>query len=103
MGRIATEAAMILRGKNAPDFTPHILSGNSVRITNASKLLLSEKKQKEKTYTHYTGYPGGLRSETMGKVIQRKGHAEIVRRAILRMLPSNKLRDPMMKQLTIED
>lgn len=103
LGRIATEAATHLRGKNTPDFTPNLLSKNTVHITNASKLFLGEKKRTTKTYIHYTGHPGGLRTETMEEIIQKKGHGEVLRRAILRMLPKNTLRPKMMKQLTIEE
>jgi large subunit ribosomal protein L13 len=103
VGRIATEAAVHLRGKDEPSFVPHLLSGNTVRIINASKVSIDERKQMDKVYTRYTGYPGGLKTESLRHLAARRGYAEIIRKAIYGMLPSNRLRARMMKQLTITE
>ncbi len=101
LGRVATEAAIFLRGKNKATFQPHIPGDTIVTITNASKLAMTSKKMKEKKYTHYTGYPGGLRERSMEKIINDKGYEEVLRKAIYGMLPANKLRKIIMKNLII--
>ncbi len=103
MGRIATEAAMKLMGKNAPTYKPNVAPEVSVRIVNASKANISEKKKGEKTYERYSGYPGGLKSSTMEEVIAKKGYGEVFRMAVKGMLPKNKLQAVMMKNLTVEE
>jgi large subunit ribosomal protein L13 len=103
VGRVATEVAMILMGKNSPDFANNKVAPNKVTIENASKAKISPKKMKEVDYAKYSGYPGGLRFETMEKVIEKKGYAEIFKRAVYGMLPGNKLRSPRMKNLTITE
>lgn len=103
LGRVATEAATLLMGKNRPDFERHILSPTNVEIINVSHLELTQKKMKNEKYVRYTGYPGGLRSEPMDRVINKKGYGEIVRRAVYGMLPANKLRSRMMKNLVIKE
>lgn len=102
LGRVATEAAMILMGKNKPDYKPNVAPKVTVRIENASKLDISEKKQKGKIYTRYSNYPGGLKSETLDEVVAKKTEAEILKRAIHGMLPTNKLRKIMLSHLVIE-
>ncbi|MFQ5662062.1 MAG: uL13 family ribosomal protein, partial [Candidatus Paceibacteria bacterium] len=79
------------------------VSETEVKITNASKLEISEGKKQGKVYTHYTGYPGGLRETKMGKLIEKKGYGEVIKKAVYGMLPGNKLRSEMMKHLTIEE
>lgn len=101
LGRVASEAAAILRGKNSTSFAPNKAPEVKVTITNASKLRLPEKKQREKIYTRFTGYPSGLRKRTMSEMIEKKGHEEVVRRAVYGMLPANRLRPVMMKNLMI--
>lgn len=101
LGRIASEAAMILRGKNTPDYQPHIISGHKVKIINASLVDLAPVKM-EKEYKRYSGYPGGQKIEKRGKLINRKGYAEIFEKAVYGMLPANRHRKPLMKNLTIE-
>lgn len=103
IGRIASEAAGLLRGKHRPDFTPHKTFGLSVHIVNTQNMNIEESKLKNKFYTRYSGYPGGLKHESLENVIARKGYSEIVRRAIYGMLPNNKLRKKIMKQLVITD
>ncbi len=100
-GRVATEAAMALRGKNSPEFTPNIDGGDRVTIINASKLKFTGKKLVQKDYFHHTMHPGGLRRTPMKKVFE-KDPTEVLRHAIVGMLPKNRLRNEMMKRLTIK-
>lgn len=100
-GRVATRTAMILRGKHKPDFSPHIDSGDYVSVTNAVQIKFSGKKLVQKDYYHHTTHPGGLRRTPLKKVFE-KDPAEVLRRAVYGMLPKNKLRNNMMKRLTIK-
>lgn len=102
VGRIATEAAMMLRGKNKPTFEPHVDGGDFVTITNAAKVAFTGKKLAQKDYYHHTMYPGGLRRTPMKKVFD-EDPAEVIKRAVYGMLPKNKLRGEMMKRLTIKN
>jgi large subunit ribosomal protein L13 len=101
VGRIATHIAVLLRGKNKPDFTPHIDSGDFVTVINADKLKFTGKKLVQKDYFHHTMYPGGLRRTPMKKVFEGNP-GDVIRRAVYGMLPKNKLRDEMIKRLTIK-
>ncbi len=103
LGRIASDIAIKLMGKNQATFTRHNLSGNSVTVTNAAKLSVAAPKFREKTYIRYSGYPGGQKIETLEAVIAKKGYAEAVRIAVKGMLPDNKLKKGMMKQLTVTE
>jgi len=103
LGRVASEAASHLMGKNDPSFVRNAISGDKVEIINASKLDISEKKKDEKKYAQYSGYPGGLRFETLRKVIEKKGYEEVFIRAIKRMLPDNRLRKETLKNVTITE
>jgi large subunit ribosomal protein L13 len=100
-GRVAAEAAKILMGKTRPDYTPNIATDLKVVINNASKISLREKKAKTMSYATYSGYPGGLRFETVAHLAERKGYDEVMIRTIERMLPRNKLRAIRMKNLTV--
>ena len=102
LGRIATKAAAFLMGKNSTSFARNTTPDVEVKITNASKMDIPDNKKDEKIYKHYTGYPGGLREEKMGKIINKKGYGEVVKKAVYGMLPSNKLRPIRMKKLIIE-
>ena len=103
LGRLATEAAAILMNKNKTSFRKERIDGALVEIINASKLDISEKKKKEKKYKRYSGYPGGLKEETLDHLISSKGASEALREAISGMLPKNKLRAIMLKNLEIKD
>ncbi len=102
LGRVATEVAMALRGKNEPDFQPHILPNVQVTIDNASKVNLSDSQLKAE-YQRYSGYPGGLTSESREHLIDRKGYREVFEKAVYGMLPNNRLRAVMMKNLIINE
>ena len=102
LGNVATQAATYLLGKDKPDFAKHIAAPVTVTIINASKLDLSDKKKAE-IYQSYSGHPGGRSEETFEHLAKRLGYAEPIRRTIKGMLPTNKLRTPMMKNLVITE
>lgn len=101
LGRVASEAAMALRGKTDPNFLRHLASGARVEVSNASKMRLTQHKLKTKTYARYSGYPGGLKFPSLEQVIAKKGYGESLKLAIRGMLPRNKLRAKFMTKLTI--
>jgi len=103
LGRLASEIAVLLMGKNKVDFAKNQLADAKVNITNVSKLDITKKKMKQKEYQRYSGYPGGRKVENMEKVISDKGYTEILRKAVYGMLPGNKLRPLMMKNLIITE
>lgn len=103
LGRVASEAAHVLMGKHAPSFEKYLIAAVSVKIVNAGKLNISLGKASSKEYTRYSGYPGGLKKETLGRVVEKKGVKEVLRRAVYGMLPVNKLRAKRIKNLTIEE
>lgn len=103
LGRIASQAASVLMGKNRTDFARNTNPDVEVVISNTSKLSTTNKKMENKMYKNYSGYPGGLKETTMKKVVADKGMKEALRIAIKGMLPKNKLRDRMMKNLTITE
>lgn len=90
LGRVASKAAFIIRGKNKPIFTPHMDTGDNVIIVNASKVKLTGKKWDQKIYYRHTGYHGGIKSLTARELLQRKP-TELLRKAIYGMLPKNRL------------
>ncbi|HEY4493433.1 MAG TPA: 50S ribosomal protein L13 [Candidatus Paceibacterota bacterium] len=103
LGRVASEAAKLLAGKNLVSFARNKTPGTKVKVTNAKSLHIPEKKRLQKKYVRYTGYPGGLRNERLEEMIAKKGVAEPLREAIYGMLPSNKLRPRIMKNLSVEE
>lgn len=103
LGRIASQAALLLTGKNKADFQRHILPKSRVMIENASKMSLDPEKFSAKIYKRFSGYPGGLKHVTTEKIISKKGYGEILRIAIKRMVPSNRLRDKIMKNLSVKE
>ena len=103
LGRVASEAAKSLMGKTRPDYVPHVRSDVKVTVVNASKLHIREKKRVGKIYTTYSGYPGGLKRESLASLNGRKGKGEAVRRAVIRMLPRNTMRTPRMKNLIVTE
>jgi large subunit ribosomal protein L13 len=100
-GRVATEVAIFLMGKNRTDFSRNKIPDVEVEVTGASEMNLSAKKLKEKMYYRPSLYPGGLKIESQEQVVAKKGAQEVLRRAIYGMLPKNKLRPRMMKNLKI--
>lgn len=101
IGRVATEAAAALRGKNSPSFERHTIPTSKVEIINASKLSITDRKMKQKTYRTYSGHPGGLKEQTLEGMIAKKGHEEVLITAVTRMLARNSIRPIMLKNLKI--
>lgn len=102
LGKIATEAASVLLGKNSPTFMKNEVADVTVVIENASKMDIPEKK-KEEIYQSYSGFPGGRRTETLEHLGERLGYAEVLKRTIRGMLPKNKLRQPTLHNLKISE
>lgn len=100
LGRLATDLAKILMGKNKPAFVPYLDNGDFVVVTNASQVKVTGKKMNEKTYTRHSGYPGGLRVETFDKVLAKKPEY-IIEHAVKGMLPHNRLGREMIKKLKV--
>jgi large subunit ribosomal protein L13 len=100
LGRLAARVALLLRGKHKPTFTPHVDTGDHVVVINASKITLTGPKFKTKTYTHHTGYPGGLKSVT-AEHLHAKKPTELVERAIKGMLPKTPLGKQMARKLKV--
>jgi len=100
LGRLATNVASILRGKNKPIYTPHVDTGDFVVIVNAEKVQLTGKKLDNKVYYHHTNYPGGLKSITAGKLLKEKPE-EVIIAAVKGMLPKNPLGRDMIHKLKV--
>jgi len=103
LGRVASAAAKALLGKHAADFAKNVVSPVEVKVINANAMKISGDKARQKQYIRYTGYPGGQRKETYQQLTARRGNREVLRRAILGMLPKNKLQMRRIKLLTIEN
>lgn len=100
LGRIATQIATLLTGKGKPMFTKHIDCGDFVIVVNADKLVVTGAKLDDKMYYRHSGYPGGLREDTLKDVIE-KDASRAIYEAVRGMLPVNKLRDERLKRLKI--
>lgn len=104
VGRLCSKVAKLLRGKYKPSFTPHVDCGDNVIIINAAKVVFSGKKETDKVYTRYTGYPGGQRFNTPAELRKRKdGMDKILRHAIKGMLPKGCLGRSLMDNVYIFD
>ena len=101
LGRVASEVATLLMGKKLPNFSKNTVANVKVEIVNASKINLDAKKLKEKNYVRYSGYPGGLFHRSMKNILDKKGFGEVFKLAVYGMLPGNKLRSRIMKNLLI--
>jgi large subunit ribosomal protein L13 len=100
LGRVASQVARILMGKENPKYTPFIDTGDHVVVINAEKLKTTGMKSEQKVYQHYTGYPGGLRTEEFKKRLVRKPEL-IIEDAVKRMLPKTKLGGQMISKLKV--
>ena len=100
LGRLATEIATILRGKNKVDFTPHIDGGDIAVIINADQLRVTGKKLEDKIYHYFSGYPGGVRDVQLKDKIEIDSR-KVISEAVYGMLPKNKLRNKMMTRMKI--
>ncbi|MEJ0002278.1 MAG: uL13 family ribosomal protein [bacterium] len=103
LGRVASEIAMSLMGKTSPSFERNKYSGFKVRVINSSKLRITEKKLDEIFHTRYSGIPGGLRIIKGKETSEKKGLKELIKLSVFHMLPDNKLRREMVKNLKTED
>lgn len=103
LGRVASEVAGLLLGKNKTSFERNVYSGSPVKVINASKLTITAKKLAEIYHTRYSGIPGGLRIIHGAETLEKKGLKELIKLAVYKMLPDNKLRREMMKHLKVED
>jgi large subunit ribosomal protein L13 len=100
LGRLATEVARVLRGKHKPIFAPHLDTGDHVIIVNADKVVLTSDKGDRKVVYRHSGYPGGLKTETFGRLLARQPE-EAVRRSIRGMLPKTRLGRQQLTKLKV--
>lgn len=100
LGRLATQLAIRLRGKHRPDFTPHLDTGDFIIVINAEKVKLTGQKLDQKMYYRHSGYLGGLKSVNARTMLEKKPE-EVIRLAVKRMLPKNKLARHQLKKLKI--
>lgn len=100
LGRLASRAALLLRGKHKATFTPHMDCGDSVVVVNAEKILVTGNKLDQKIYRRYSGYPSGLKEESLRRLLNRRP-AEVVRRAVAGMLPKGPLGNRLEKHLHV--
>ena len=100
LGRLASEVASILRGKRKPIFTPNVDTGDFVIVVNAEKIAVTGNKVDDKIYYHHSGYPGGIKAITFGKLVQEKP-ADVIEKAVWGMLPKNSLGRQMIKKLKV--
>ena len=103
IGKVSTEAAQFLIGKNITGFKRNVIPSVTVKIINASHVRISEKKRDNKVYKRYSGYFGGLKEETLKSLAGRRGYGEVFRHAVKGMLPKNKLQSKMLKNLVITE
>ncbi len=102
LGRVASAAAVVLLGKHTAEFAKNTVAAEGVTIINASKVRLSGTKVKNKKYVRYSGYPGGQKIENYAMLTARLGETEVIRKAVLGMLPKNRLQAKRIKMLKIE-
>ncbi|AFY55169.1 LSU ribosomal protein L13P [Rivularia sp. PCC 7116] len=100
LGRLATEIAMVLRGKNKPQFTPHMDAGDFVVVVNAEKVVVTGKKSSQKLYRRHSGRPGGMKTETF-EHLQGRLPERIIEKAVKGMLPKNNLGRQLFKKLKV--
>jgi large subunit ribosomal protein L13 len=103
LGRVASAAAKALLGKHAADFAKNAVSEVEVKVTGVEGMKISGSKATQKEYIRYSGYPGGQKRETYEQLTERRGNREALRRAVLGMLPKNRLQMRRIKNLVIEN
>ncbi len=101
LGRMASQIALILRGKHKPSYTPHMDCGDNVVVINAGKVHLTGKKLKDKIYYRHTGYPGGIKERRAGEILEGKHPERVVQKAIERMIPGGPLGRRQLKNLRV--
>lgn len=102
LGRLASEIALLLQGKNSPKYEPRLEGDNQITIKNIDKIEVSGKKFKDKIYYSHTTQIGHLKERTMEQIWKKHGPAEVLRRAVIGMLPKNKLQAKRIRRLIIE-
>ena len=100
LGRLATQIADVLRGKRKPTYTPHVDMGDFVVVINAEKIAVTGNKREEKTYWRHSGYPGGIKSRTLGEMLERRPE-EVIRKAVKGMMPRNRLARQQLTKLKV--
>jgi len=100
LGRLASEIAKVIRGKNKPTFTPNFDTGDFVIVINASQVKVTGKRELLKTYSHYSGYPGGLKTKSFAELMAKKPEF-IIENAVKGMLPKNRLGNKLIKKLKV--
>src|SRR4051812_12273865 len=100
LGRLATQIAETLRGKRKPEYTPHVDTGDFVVVINAEKIHVTGNKLADKRYYRHTGYPGGIRSRTLGEMLERRPE-EVIRKAVKGMMPRNRLARQQLTKLKV--
>lgn len=100
LGRLATQLARLLTGKDKPSYSPHVVGGDVVVVINAAKIVVTGNKMTDKMYYRHSGYPGGLKEANLAEVLQ-KDPAEVINHAVAGMLPKNKLQAIMLKNLKV--
>jgi len=100
LGRLATRIADTLRGKNKPEYTPNIDTGDFVIVVNADKIVVTGRKMEKKVYYRHTGYPGGLKQRTLAQMMEKKPE-EVLRLAVKGMMPKNRLARAQLNKLKI--
>jgi len=100
LGRLASEIADVLRGKNKPQYTPHVDTGDFVVVVNADKIAVTGKKLTDKVYRRHSGYPGGLRTRTLEQMLEKRP-TEVLRMAVKGMMPKNRLAARQLGKLKI--
>jgi large subunit ribosomal protein L13 len=100
LGRLATQIADALRGKRKPGYTPHVDVGDFVIVVNAERVAVTGRKREQKRYYRHSGYPGGLRSRTLGEMLERRPE-EVLRHAVKGMLPRNRLGRAQLRKLKV--
>ena len=100
LGKVAAEIAVRLMGKNKPSYTPHVDGGDFVVVTNAEKIAVTGKKLTDKKYYRHSGYPGGLKVRSLQEMLEKQP-TEVIRKAVERMLPKNKLGSQMIGRLKV--
>ena len=103
LGRLASEVAAILNGKNRTDFVKNQVLPVEVKIINASKIRVTGNKMKESVHKSFSGYPGGLKEMPLSYVVSKKGYSELIKHAVNGMLPKNKLQKIKLANLKIEE
>ena len=101
LGRLAAQVSMILRGKHKPTYTPHMDCGDNVIVINAEKVRLTGNKLSDKVYYRHTGYPGGIRSNTAGEILEGKFPERVIEKAVERMMTRNRLGRHLMGNLKV--